>query len=178
MKQVSTILFFSMLLLSCNTPKSDETRTSADKTIDTLTYAYKAIYSSDVQVPSKPEIGRMVLVVWKMFENKKIDSLKKYYADTVTYENYEGYRFHGPADSLLNYARKDVQGLDSLRFDISMWQSLHLNDRNEDWVYIWATERRYEKGGKADTSLIHEQWKVENGRVSYFNQYVKKPSRK
>jgi hypothetical protein len=60
-------------------------------------------------------------------------------------------------DSLLNFARLDVKILDSLRFDISMWQSLHVNDRNEDWVYIWAAERRYENGGKAYTSLIHEQ---------------------
>jgi len=177
MKQVFSALFFSMFFPACNSKNSDETATSGNKVADTLSYVYKANYSSDVQVPGKPEIGQMVLKVWKMFENKQIDSLKKYYADTVTYENYEGYRFHGPTDSLLSYARKDVQGLDSLRFDISMWQSLHLNDRNEDWVYIWATERRYEKGGKADTSLIHEQWKVENGRVSYFNQYVRRSLR-
>jgi hypothetical protein len=178
MKQISTILGFSMLLLSCNSKNNTEAATATDKTIDTLTYAYKATYSSDAKVPSKPEIGQMVLRIWKMFENKQIDSLKKYYADTVTYENSDGYLFYGPTDSLLNFARRDVQGLDSLRFDISTWQSLHLNDRNEDWVYIWATERRYQKGGKADTSLIHEQWKVENGKVSYFNQYVKKPLRK
>jgi hypothetical protein len=96
----------------------------------------------------------------------------------VIYENSDGYYFHGPVDSLLNFARGDVKALDSLRFDISMWQSLHMNDRNEDWVYIWAAERRYEKGGKADTTLIHEQWKVENGKVSYFNQYKKRLSRK
>lgn len=177
MRKISTTLCCWMLFVACNSKNSSETTTSADATIDTLSYAYKAIYSSDITVPSKPEIGKMVLTIWKMFENKQIDSLKRYYADSVTYENYEGYRFHGPTDSLLSYARRDVQGLDSLRFDISMWQSLHLNDRNEDWVYIWATERRYDKGGKADTSLIHEQWKVEGGKVSYFNQYVKKLSR-
>jgi hypothetical protein len=178
MKQISIALYILMVLQSCHSKNNGETSTVGNKFNDTLSYPYKATYSSDVTLPSKPEIGQMVLTIWKMFENKQIDSLKKYYADTVTYENSEGYRFYGPSDSLLKYARKDVEGLDSLRFDISLWQSLHFNDRNEDWVYIWAAERRYEKGGKADTSLIHEQWKVENGKVSYFNQYVKKPSRK
>lgn len=178
MKKISNLLCLVIFLLSCNSKDNSEKATVANKIYDTLTYSYRATYSSDVTVPSKPEIGQMVLTVWRIFENKQIDSLKKYYADTVTYEDASGYYFNGPVDSLLNFARADVKGLDSLRFDISMWQSLHLNDRNEDWVYIWAAERRYEKGGKADTSLIHEQWKVENGKVSYFNQYKKRPSRK
>jgi len=177
MKPISIILCVALSLLSCTSKNNSEATTGAGKTGDSIDYAYKATYSSDVTVPSKPEIGQMVLTVWRMFENKQIDSLRKYYADKVVYENSDGYYFHGPVDSLLNFARSDVKMLDSLRFDISMWQSLHINDRNEDWVYIWAAERRYEKGGKADTSLIHEQWKVENGKVCYFNQYKKKPSR-
>jgi len=153
-------------------------RTNADSTTekptDPVSYAFKAAYSSDITVPSHPEYAQKVLAVWKLFETKQIDSLKRYYADTVTYEA-GGHRFHGPSDALLNFARQDVADLDSLRFDISMWQSLHINDRNEDWVYIWARERRYAKNGKADTSMIHEQWKIENEKVSYFNQYSAKP---
>jgi hypothetical protein len=178
MKKIPNLLCLSIFLFSCNSKNNSDEATATNKINDTLTYAYKATYSSDVTVPSKPEIGQMVLTVWRMFGNKQIDSLKKYYADTVTYEDASGYRFYGPVDSLLDFARMDVKDLDSLRFDISMWQSVHVNDRNEDWVYIWAAERRYEKGGKADTFLIHEQWRVENGKVSYFNQYKKRPSRK
>ena len=178
MKKISTLFCLIIFLFSCNSKNNSEAEGNSGKTADTLIYSYKATYSSDLTVPSKPEIGQMVLTVWRMFENKQIDSLKKYYADTVTYEDASGYYFYGPVDSLLNFARADVKGLDSLRFDISMWQSVRVNDRNEDWVYIWAAERRYEKGGKADTSLIHEQWKVENGKVSYFNQYKKRHSRK
>ena len=178
MKKILSLISIIIFFLSCNTANNSEIGKDEGKKADTLTYAYKATYSSDITVPSKPEIGQMVLTVWKMFENRQIDSLKKFYADTVTYDNSDGYHFYGSSGALLGFARKDVEGLDSLRFDISMWQSLHLNDRNEDWVYIWAAERRYPKGGKADTSLIHEQWKVENGKVSYFNQYKAKPAGK
>ena len=177
MKHLSCAACIIAFLLSCNSKNNVDVAEKTNSAKDDLPYAYKATYSSDVTVPSHPEYGQMVLTVWKMFENKQIDSLKKYYADTVTYNNSGGFHFYGSSDELLNYARKDVEGLDSLRFDISLWQSLHLNDKNEDWVYIWAAERRYEKSGKADTSLIHEQWKVENGKVSYFNQYMAKPAR-
>jgi hypothetical protein len=171
LKQLLPAAFFALLFLSCNSKKG---AADSGKTADTLSYAYKATYSSDVTSPSHPEYAQKVLKIWKMFESNKIDSMKQYYADTVTYDD-GGHRFHGKSNDLLNYARKDIEDLDSLRFDISMWQSVHVNDKNEDWVYIWSTERRYPKKGKADTSLMHEQWKIEKGKVAYFNRYTTKP---
>jgi hypothetical protein len=162
---------FCAFFSSCGQQKQDDTAT---KTADTLSYPFKASYSADMTVPSHPEYAQMVLKVWKMFETGQIDAMKKYYADTVTYDS-GGHRFFGKSGDLLKYAASDIAGLDSLRFDISMWQSVHLNDRNEDWVFIWARERRYPKNGKPDTSMMHEQWKVVKGKVAYFNDYNAKP---
>jgi hypothetical protein len=59
--------------------------------------------------------------------------------------------------------------------NIVAWQSAHVNDKNEDWVNIWSKERRYGKnGGKADTVLMQENWKVKDGKVISFDQYVAK----
>ena len=170
MKKIFIIGTALTMLLACNENKS--TVTEKNNTIaDTTTYSYKAVYSSDFSLSTDPSIAKMVLTVWKFFETKQIDTLKKYYADTVTYDPSNGPRFYGSSADLLSYAKKDVEGLDSLRFDITMWQSVHINDKNEDWVFIWARERRYEKSGKADTMSIHEQWKVQNNKITYFNQY-------
>jgi hypothetical protein len=158
----------SSILNSCNQPGASGK--NADSSVDTFSYPFKATYSSNVAISSHPEYLSKVLTIWKMFETKQIGAMKQYFTDTVTYEDASGYTFHGLSDSLLEFARKDVEGLDSLRFDISVWENVHLNDRNEDWVYIWAAERRYPKNDKADTSLIQEQWKITDGRVSFFNQ--------
>ena len=166
------ILCLVILFSACNSKSG--TDAAATKTTDTLKYLYRATYSSDVTVPSHPEYAQTVLKVWKMFETKQIDSMKKYYADTVTYDA-DGHRFHGKSDDLFKYAAKDIENLDSLRFDISTWQSVHVNDKNEDWVYIWARERSYPKKGKPDTTMLHEQWKIEKGKVAYFNRYTAKP---
>jgi hypothetical protein len=166
----------SWLIISACTSNQDSTKAVAAGTPapDTLSYAFKATYSSDLTVPSSPQLAQKVLQVWKMFETGRIEDMKPYYADTVTYEDASGMRFHGPVGDLLAYAKKDIDGLDSMRFDISMWQSTHLNDRNEDWVNIWSTERRYSKQGKADTVLIQENWRLKDGRIVYFNQYLAK----
>jgi hypothetical protein len=163
------------LISSCNSGTKQETPDASLSIKDTLTYAYKATYSSDITVPGNPVNAQKVLEVWKMFETAKIKEMKPYFADTVKYDDAHGMHFYGPTDQLLAYAKSDIGGLDSMRFDIVMWQSAHVNDRNEDWVNIWSRERRYGKNGaKADTVLMQENWKVKDGRIVAFDQYLAK----
>ncbi len=172
--QLLSLTFLLFFLLSCTSDPKTEANNANHNSPDTSSYPFKATYSSDVAISAHAENLQEVLTIWKMFETKQIAAMKKYYADTVKYEDASGFTFYGKSDSLLSFAKQDIEGLDSLRFDISMWQNIHINDKNEDWVYIWAVERRYPMKGNADTSLIHEQWKIDNGKVSYFNQYKSK----
>jgi hypothetical protein len=169
---VFLLLAVATLFSSCDTSPA---KTVAPSSKDTLTYAYHAIYSSDITVPGDPVIAQKVLTVWKYFETAQIHTMKPYFADTVRYDDAHGMHFYGPTDTLLAYAKGDIGGLDSMRFDILMWQSAHINDRNEDMVNIWSRERRYPKNhGKADTVLMQENWKVKNGKVYAFDQYLAK----
>jgi hypothetical protein len=172
MKKLSFLLFIAFLSSACHT----ETKSGAvAPTKDTLKYEYKATYSSDITVPGNPVNAQKVLQVWKMFETAKIQDMKSYFADSVKYDDASGMHFYGPTEKLLAYAKSDIDGLDSMRFDIVMWQSAHINDKNEDWVNIWSRERRYTKnGGKADTVLMQENWKVKNGKIIGFDQYTAK----
>ena len=172
MKQIIFIAFILITMAACNTKTNSVATDTGMK--DTLNYAFKATYSSDITVPANPVNAQKVLQVWKMFQSMDINAMKPYFADTIQYDDAGGMHFHGSAEQLLSYAKKDVDGLDSMRFDISMWQSAHLNDKNEDWVNIWSTERRYAKNGKADTVLMQENWQVKDGKVVQFNQYLAK----
>jgi len=172
MKKLIPFLSICLFLSACTTNNTPETGAASVR--DTLSYAYKASYSSDFTVPANPVNAQKVLKVWKMFETADIQAMRPYYADTVIYEDASGMRFHGSTEKLLAYAKQDIAGLDSMRFDISAWQSSHSNDRNEDWVSIWSTERRYPKNGHPDTVLMQENWKVRDGLVVYFNQYLAK----
>jgi hypothetical protein len=176
----SASLFFACTtFFSCTTGNANTTDDSAKKAQpapkDTLTYAYHALYSSDITVPGDPVIAQRVLTVWKLFETAQIQTMKPYFADSVHYDDAHGMHFYGPTEKLLAYAKSDIDDLDSMRFDIVMWQSAHINDRNEDMVNIWSRERRYGKNhGNADTVLMQENWKVKNGKVVGFDQYLAK----
>src|SRR5580698_30789 len=176
----SASLFFAcMTFFACTTGNAktdaDSAKAAQPAPKDTLTYAYRALYSSDITVPGDPVIAQRVLTVWKLFETAQIQTMKPYFADSVHYDDAHGMHFYGPTDKLLAYAKSDIDGLDSMRFDIVMWQSAHINDRNEDMVNIWSRERRYpKKGAKADTVLMQENWRVKNGKVVAFDQYLAK----
>jgi hypothetical protein len=172
MKKLLLLFPIATVLMACNTKPGRATTTT---TKDTINYAYKATYSSDITVPGNPVNAQKVLQVWKMFETANIQAMKSYFADTVKYDDAGGMHFYGPTAKLLAYAKNDIAGLDSMRFDIVMWQSAHINDKNEDWVNIWSRERRYPKNkGRADTVLMQENWKVKNGKVVAFDQYLAK----
>lgn len=177
MKKSMLAISLTCLVISCNTKPGSKATENIDRPHEAYSYPYKATYSSDVTVPGSSKYAEEVLTVWKNFESGRIASIKKYFADTISYEDATGHKYYGSSDGLLNIARKDIENLDSLRFDISMWQSLHVNDKNEDWVYIWSAERRYSKNKTADTSLIHEQWKIKNNKIVYFNQYKAMPAK-
>jgi hypothetical protein len=167
-----SLLAVGILFPACT---STPAKTADPTPKDTLTYAYHALYSSDITVPGDPVIAQKVLTVWKFFETARIQAMRPYFADSVHYDDAHGMHFYGPTDTLLAYAKSDIDGLDSMRFDIVMWQSAHINDRNEDMVNIWSRERRYPKShGKADTVLMQENWKVKNGKVVGFDQYLAK----
>ncbi len=173
MKKLVYAICAALLLSACNSPSDPSAAAPANAPIkDTLSYAFKASYSSDITVPANPVNAQKVLQVWKMFETAQVDAMKPYFADSVIYDDAHGMHFHGKTMDLLAYAKKDIEGLDSMRFDISMWQSAHSNDKNEDWVNIWSAERRYPKNGKPDTVLMQENWEVREGKVVYFNQYL------
>jgi hypothetical protein len=172
-KKLLFVLSIAVLMTACGPKQSQETAKTPAK--DTLTYTYKATYSSDITVPGNPVYAQKVLQVWKMFETANIQAMKPYFADSVKYDDASGMHFNGPTDKLLAYAKKDIEDLDSMRFDIVMWQSAHINDKNEDWVNIWSRERRYpKKGGKPDTTLMQENWQVKNGKIIHFDQYTAK----
>ncbi len=176
MKRILPYMFVFGVFISCNTnsPWSNKNTSDNSGIKDTVTYPYKALYSSDLSISQHPGNAAKVLTVWKMFENKQIDAMKPYYGDTVTYDDADGNHFHGPSEGLLALAKKEMEQLDSLRFDISTWENIHSNDKNEDWVNIWCRERDYPKIGKPDTILMYEKWMIKDGKVFYFNQYKAK----
>ena len=115
---------------------------------DTLSYAYKASYSSDITVPGNPVNTQKVLKVWKMFQTANVEGMKPYYADTVTYDDASGMRFHGPIDKLLTLPNRISPVSTSMRFDITATAERScLTTKTKIGSISASVERRYPKNG-------------------------------
>ena len=136
---------------------------------DTTSYAYKAGYSSSFSV-GKSEDAKTVLAIWKAYEENKLADTKNLWADSVTLQ-FENYTFRGTRDSAIAGGNADRSQFTSVIDSVDVWLPLHSNDRNEDWVAVWAREFTVDKKGKKDTADIHEIWSLRDGKVRFMSQY-------
>jgi len=174
MKKTILAFLVTIIVISCNqsTPpaeqKSDSTA-SESKKADDVKYAYKATYSSDFEI-GKAENAKVILDIWKAFEDNKLGDTKSLWADSVTMQ-FENYTFHGKADSAIKEGKAERARYTSVVDSVDAVVSLHSKDRNEDWVSVWAREYTVNTKGKKDTADIHEIWQLKNGKASYMSQY-------
>ena len=74
MKKLFFIVSIGAMMAACNTKTDPDPGTARSDAKDTLTYTFKATYSSDITVPSNPVIAQRVLQIWKMFETNQIQT--------------------------------------------------------------------------------------------------------
>lgn len=161
-----------LFMLSCSQNQSASSTKSDSAQMakaDTLNYAYKAAYSSSFDI-AKPENAKTVLAIWKSYEDNKLADTKSLWADSVTLE-FEDFTFRGPRDSVVAGGIRDRSQYTSLVDSVDAWIPLHSNDKNADWVAVWAREYTTDKKGKKDTADIHEVWLLRDGKVAYMSQF-------
>ncbi len=171
MRRLIAIAAIAALFSSCNqnTAPAEKTDAMAAKP-DSLSYAFKAGYSSSFTIGEAAH-AKIVLDIWKAYDDNNLAATKPFWADSVTMQFAEGFTFKGGIDSLLAGGKKDREQYSSVVDSVDAWIPLHSTDKNEDWVGIWAREYTTTVKGKKDTMDIHEIWQFKNSKVVYVAQY-------
>ena len=140
---------------------------------ETGAYPYTADYSSKFTI-GNPEHARMVLSMWKDYDNNTFDRSAAMLADTVMFQAPNGMVIRGK-DSVLNSVKQFRGQFSSVKSTVDAWVPMHSTDRNEDWVLIWGTENDTNASGST-TNGIHEIWRVNrDGKIDFIRQYTAKP---
>ena len=160
-----------LFMLSCNQNQSASANSDSTQMAkaDTTSYAFKASYSSSFAI-GKSENAKTVLAIWKAYQDNKLADTKDLWADSVTLQ-FENFTFRGIRDSALAGGVADRARFTSVTDSVDAWMPLHSNDRNEDWVAVWAREYTVDKKGKKDTADIHEIWMMKDGKARFMSQY-------
>lgn len=152
-----------------------EMKVKAEYSNAKLDMPYKAEYSSNF-MPGNPAHAKLVLDLWKDWDDNALDRHSDMFADTVFMMFPNGDTVRGNA-AALEAAKKIRSGLASSKSTVEAWMPTKSVDRNENWVLVWGREEDTNTDGKKSTVLLHEIWRInKDGKIDFMRQYMSKPA--
>lgn len=178
MKKLIVILLGTFLMsvaldVTAQAQQSTKSKTKAKAFVkaDDSPMPYTASYSSQF-IMGDPAKGRIILSLWKDFDENDFDRNKDMFADTVTMYLANGMIQKG-RDSMLIGVKAYRNSLADVKSTVHAWMSLRSVDQNHDWVAIWGSEEITEKDGKKSGGSLHEIWRFnKDGKVDEMRQFT------
>lgn len=175
---MTKFIFFIMLLilLSCNSESpaisADSTVAKTDSVKKVTAYPYEIGYSTQFEFID-PEKGKMILELWKDFDNNTLDNAKDKFADTVTMQ-FPGFKIHAGRDSIIASTKAHRSTFNSFTSKVDVVMSTRSTDKNGDWVLVWGREIHTDKKNVTDSVEIHEVWGLnKEGKIESMEQYIR-----
>ena len=178
MKRIPLILVAFAVLMACNNEKKNDDKTSETKEekkmTDNISYPYKAGYSSDFSVGDANH-SKLVLDLYKMWEDNKLDDMKTVLADSVSIDFPDGNKFSkNTSDSMIKMAKQVRSTYSSVKVQFDGWMPVHSNDMKEDYVLVWSREYNTDKSGKIDSSRGHAYFQIKNNKITSWSEFQQK----
>lgn len=164
-------------IVSCHT---NETKTSVADSANNpkngaVSYPYPINYSSQFEI-GDPEKSKIILDLWKDFDNNTLDNSSDKFADTVTIIT-PGMELHGSRDSILSSAKAYRNLYSSVSSTVDAVISVRSIDKKEDWVLVWGTEVHTTKKNTTDSVHLQETWLFnKDGKVDFMMEYASQPA--
>lgn len=170
------------LLVACNSGNTksanESTSVSAVDSSKTkeVTYAYPITYSSQFEM-ANPENSKLVLDLWKDYDNNTLDKSTDKLADSVTLM-LPGMTLHGTRDSIIAALKAYRNSFSTANSTVHALMSTKSTDKNEDWVLVWGTEVHTDKKNVTDSVHLQETWRInKNGKADLVMQYMRQPEK-
>lgn len=177
MKKLLSVFAFATLVAACNQAPKEEPKPAAEegkKESAAVTYAYPMNYSADFSM-GDPKLAQTIAQLWKEFDNNTFQSTRANFADSVTMEFPDGTKFVGTGDSAIAYSSQWRSSIPGVKSSIDAIMSVKENKSGDRWVLVWGKEVDSLKGGKKDSTLLHEIWRFnKDEKIDYWHQWTSK----
>jgi hypothetical protein len=181
MKPFILLLFACLVLIACNNQQKEATASEAKEehagvTVPNL--SMPASYSSSFTT-GNPEYAAMIVQgSWKDWEDKKLDNMRSWVADSVLCMHSDGTITMG-VDSLTALWKRDRDSYTEVKDSINAVVPLYSTDKKENWVLVWATAYGTKANGVKDTAGIMETWRInKDGKADWLLQYDRRTRKK
>ncbi|MFL5742628.1 MAG: hypothetical protein ACJ75B_20565 [Flavisolibacter sp.] len=168
-------LFLSLsAFAACNSnkePKVESASTVDSTSKEKISYPYDIKYSSQFEM-GDPNQSKVILNLWKDFDNGNLSDSKQYFADTVDIHLAGGMMMHASKDSIISAVQRHRDMLSAVTSAVQAVMAFRSTDRNENWVSVWGDEVDTHKDGKIDSVSLQETWRFnKDGKVDLLFQY-------
>ncbi len=181
MNKFLSLLLIGFGLISCNDTKAPADEASG-KTEPLKTEAKMPEFAYPVRYKDweigKPEHIKTALDFYRAWDDRDPAKANALFADTL--------RLRIPDDrneivlprERINSALAQNRAMyDSTSNDILSAVSLHDKESGEDWVMVTTYNKWKEKGGKRDSLLYQDNWKLKDGKLALLMSFSKMPTR-
>jgi hypothetical protein len=104
-----------------------------------IMYPYTAEYSSQF-VPGNPQHAKLVLDMWKMWDDNQLDMQNDWISDTIVLLLPDGQVISGK-EKFMSESKAYRGMFTNMKSSVQGWVPLRSVDRNENWVAIWGSEQ-------------------------------------
>jgi hypothetical protein len=141
-----------------------------------INYPYTAEYSSRFEI-GNPAYSKMILDLWKDWDNNQPDMHQDYFSDTIVFQAPDGMVIQGK-ENFLSAGKEQRNKFSNVKSSLEVWIPLRSVDKDEDWVAVWGREEDTDKDGKQSTTMLHEIWGFnKDGKIVFFRQYTATPAK-
>lgn len=163
-------MIFSTNAVQAQNPKMDKDKDKMKMDHSMSDMPYTATYSSKFAM-GDPAHSKLILDIWKDWDDNMVDRHASMFADTVTMIFSSGDIVKGK-EKAMSMAKDQRAGMGSAKSTVHAFMSLKSLDKNENWVAVWGEEEDTDKDGKKTTTALHEIWMLnKDGKVAFMHQF-------
>ncbi len=168
MRKNYLLLLMPLLFAACQPKPTTDATTVTSPTPD---YPYTIKYPDNWVADTSHTNTMVALSALKDFEKMDTTSMKKYFADSITF-NYDGGTFKGTNSQFakLTSYPKEV----SMKIDVKDWEAVVGKEgKKEEWVTVWYTQHSTNAKGKTDSVQYVDDVMFKNGKIVKIDEYTR-----
>jgi hypothetical protein len=172
LKHVTLVFVLASIILACTPEKKSEVKeTPAVQETIPLNLPYELSYSSSFEMGNPAYAEMIVQGSWKDWETNNLDNMVNWVSDTITAYHSNNVVVHG-LDSMMARWKSARADYSSSNTTLHAVMSVRSIDRDEDWVFVWATSIDTKTDGAIDTVALMETWRINSaGKADMLLQF-------
>jgi len=166
--------------VACNTNGESEYKTTPDSVSTSNQQAHSTTtLETESALPSfvafrnwqmgDPAKTSLIVGVYRTWDSGNTDSMATFFADSSTYDFPDGTRRITTGKTIEATFRKwrhEYAATSNIPFSLI---SLYNKDLKQEWVIAWTWNKWEAKGGIKDSALYCDNWRFEEGKITYLN---------